>query len=169
MAPDQDWGWIRDLADGVRQRHRPARDKRPRLVGADDLLVLGFALMRRAGDGGRSPRQRALLHRDGLAIALLALRPLRRRNFAGLRLGEHVVQRGEGWWLQVSGAETKNGDPIEMPWPEVLIAPLESYLALHRPVLAARRSRWCRSAGRCCTDPAGGAAGRAAVGGSPPL
>lgn len=148
MAPDQDWKWIRNLASGVRLRHRPAREKRPRLVGTDDLLALGFTLIRHAGEEKGSPRQRALLHRDGLAIGLLALRLLRRRNFVHLHLSEHVVRRGEEWWLQVPGSETKNGDPIEMRWPKVLVEPLETYLTLHRPELAGRQSRWCRPAGQ---------------------
>ena len=34
MAPDDDWAWINRIASRVRSRHKPARPKRPRLVGA---------------------------------------------------------------------------------------------------------------------------------------
>lgn len=70
----------------------------------------------------------ALLFRDGLAIALLAQRPLRRANFAALTLDRHLVRRGADWWLQIPGNETKNGDPIDDPWPASLTAGLENYL-----------------------------------------
>jgi integrase/recombinase XerD len=141
MDPQADWGWIRRLAGRVRARHVPVRDKRARLVGAEALFALGLALM---GGAARrtTPRQRATQFRDGLVVALLAARPLRRRNLAGLRLGEHVVRRGPDWWLQVPGAETKTGTPIEMPWPEGLVPRLEAYLGVHRPVLAGLRLRW---------------------------
>jgi hypothetical protein len=143
MGPDDDWQWIRDLAAQVRLRHEPTRDKRPRIVGIDDLGELGLSLIRRAERDPGPPRRRALLHRDGLAIALLIARPLRRTNFAGLRLGEHLVQRGDGWWLQLPRrARSKDRTPIAMPAPDDLVPHLETYLAVHRPALLARRSRW---------------------------
>lgn len=141
MGPGQDWQWIRRVAARVRAGHRPVRDKRPRMVGAEDLYALGCRLMEDASARG-TPRQRAVRFRDGLAIALLAARPLRRRNLAALRIGRHLVRRGEAWWIQLAPAETKTRAPLEMPWPEALAPMLEAYLARHRPVLAASAGRW---------------------------
>jgi hypothetical protein len=45
---------------------------------------------------------------------------------------------GESWRLVIPGAETKTGQPLDLPFPEVLVPALERYLARHRPVLAAR-------------------------------
>jgi integrase len=143
MGPGRDWSWLRRLAGRVRARHRPARDKRPRLVGADELFGLGLDLMARAAG---TPRQQAVQYRDGLAIALLAARPLRRANLAGLRLGASLVRQRGGWWILLPGAETKTGEPIEMPWPEALLPMLETWTAVHRPVLEAHRGRWHRPA-----------------------
>ena len=145
MNPGADWQWIRDLAAQVRLHHQPTRDKRPRIVGVDDLEGLGLSLMQQAERGPNSPRRRALLHRDGLAIALLIARPLRRTNFAGLRLDDHLERQGGRWWLKVPRSETKNRSPINMPFPEDLVPHLETYLAVHRPVLLARPSRWSAS------------------------
>ncbi|WP_431267670.1 hypothetical protein [Dankookia sp. P2] len=130
MGPSTDWGWLRRLAGRVRARHQPARDKRVRLVGAEDLFALGCDLIAKASG---TPRQRAVQFRDGLAIALLAARPLRRRNLAGLTLGTSLVQRGGVWWIVLEAAETKTHAPLEMPWPEALIPMLETWLAVHRP------------------------------------
>jgi integrase/recombinase XerD len=77
------------------------------------------------------------VYRDGLMIALLASRPLRLRNLAGLILQHTLVQRGEGWWIQFPAAETKTKDPMEVLWPEMLVPHLESYLADHRSGIAA--------------------------------
>jgi hypothetical protein len=78
-------------------------------------------------------------YRDGLLIGLLAIRPLRVRNLAGLILDRTLVQRGDGWWIQIPAAETKTKDPIEEPWPEMLMPRLQTYLADHRSGIAALR------------------------------
>ncbi len=155
MDPEADWGWIRRLAGRVRSRHVPVRDKHPRLVGADDLADLGHRLMDSAA-AQTTPRRQATRYRDGLVIALLAARPLRRRNLAGLQLGQHVIRHGAAWRLEVPGAETKTGSPIEWLWPEALIPGLETYLAVHRPILCAQRSRWTRPVGEALWVSGGG-------------
>jgi hypothetical protein len=78
-------------------------------------------------------------YRDGLLIGLLAIRPLRLRNLAGLILDRTLVQRGDGWWIQIPAAETKTKDPIEEPWPEMLVPHLQTYLADHLSGIAALR------------------------------
>ena len=88
-----------------------------------------------------------MAYRDGLIVALLAARPLRLRNFVALELGRHLVRAGEGWRLVIPGAETKTGRPLELPFPAVLVPALERYLAVHRPVLAARPGRGQGQAG----------------------
>ncbi|MDN3568487.1 tyrosine-type recombinase/integrase [Paeniroseomonas aquatica] len=153
LDPRRSWQWIRDLATRVRWRDMPVRDKRSRLVGADDLLNLGHQLMQQAEQAEQDhPWCRALLNRDGLALALLAQRPLRRANFAGLRLGQHVLRRGAGWWLQIEAEETKTRALIEVPWPETLVPALEVYLTTWRPVLLARRISWSAGAPAAGTD-----------------
>jgi integrase len=96
-------------------------------------------------------------YRDGLLIAMLASRQLRLRNLTGLILGQTVVQRGDGWWIQIPAADTKTKDPIETPWPEMLVHPLEIYLADYRAgVVALRGSRsealWLSMYGLAMTD-----------------
>jgi integrase len=88
-----------------------------------------------------TPRQRAVGYRNGLAIALLAARPLRLKNLAALELDRHLVRAGQGWRLVIPGAETKTGRPLELPFPEVLVPALERYVEVHRPVLAAAEGR----------------------------
>ena len=58
-------------------------------------------------------REAALLHRDGLIIALLALVPLRRRNFASLRLHRNVIAINDVWLITLDGSETKTHAPLE--------------------------------------------------------
>jgi integrase/recombinase XerD len=146
VAPDHDWSFINRLASKVRARTVPVRDKRAKLASTMELLGLGLNLMATAQHQS-TPRLAALAYRDGLIIALLALRPLRRRNLAGLVLGHTLVQVGEAWMLRIAPEDTKTHQPIEMPWPAALVDHLSVYLGLHRPVPAALRSRWARPVG----------------------
>ena len=126
--------------------HDPG-SKRARLRFSRELFDLGTRLMAVAESSPSTARQRAVDYRDGLMIALLAARPLRRRNFVRLELGRHLVHDQGSWRLQVPGEETKTGRPIALPFPTALAPALERYLAVHRPVLAALRGRWHQPAG----------------------
>jgi len=130
----------------IRGRHRPARPKRPQLVGSRDLFDLGVNLMAAAEQ--RNARDRATPYRDGLMIGLLALRPLRLANLVGLTLDHTLVLRGEEWWIEIPAVETKTKEPIEMSWAPLLVSALEAYLSYHRPLLAKRHGRWTRPVGR---------------------
>lgn len=143
MGPDRDWSWINSIVSRIRARHRPARAKTARLIATSELFNLGCALM--AGtDSETTPKRRAIRYRDGIMIAALAARPLRLRNFLGLVLDDTLVHLGNQWLIQIPSEDTKTKEPIEMPWPERLIAPLETYLTCHRVVLGQRRERWTR-------------------------
>jgi hypothetical protein len=102
------------------------------------LFNLGLNLIERAENaktvGRRAILHRAILHRDGLIVGLLAARQLRLRNLAGLVLDHTLIRHGTQWWIQIPAVESKNCQPIEKPWPEQLIAPLETYLTCHRQV-----------------------------------
>ena len=119
----------------MRYEVRDTRDKAQRLRHALALLELGAALMRGAPLAD-TRLSHALRYRDGLIIALLAMRPLRARNFLGLILGRHLVRQDGRWWILIAASETKNRRPVEVPFPARLVEFLEHYLAAVRPLLA---------------------------------
>ena len=124
MAPNQDWGWLQRSVARLRRRAQPVRDKRRRLQSTDDLLSFGIELMT-ATDAATSVEsaeptlrwEAATQYRDGLMIALLALRPLRRKNFCAIEIGRHLLQRKQAYWLAFERTETKNNQPLENPFP----------------------------------------------------
>jgi len=87
-------------------------------------------------DSANTKHRRSLVYRDGLLLSLLAVRPLRLRNLAGLVLGRTLIQRAAGWWIAIPRTDTKNRDPIDYCWPAGLTSHLETYLSDHRSVLA---------------------------------
>ena len=134
MAPEGDWAWLRNAINRLRRRVRPKTDKAAKVHSSVRLLEAGLQLMTEA-TSSVSPIMRAVRVRDGLMVALLALRPLRLRNLAMIEIDRHLVQQNGAWWLLFRAEETKTGEPIEVPVPDILEAPLWRYLEVHRPDL----------------------------------
>jgi integrase/recombinase XerD len=139
MAPERDWAWLRDIENRVGYGAASIRNKRMRVVSAEDLLGLGIELMIKAENTeDSSALKRALRYRDGLLIAILAARPLRRRNLAAIEIGRHLVREGDAYWLRFKADETKTGEPIEALLPIALSPYVERYISAYRPLLLAR-------------------------------
>ena len=114
---------------------------RQRRVGADELFACGMRLMADAERGTGVPDWRqAQRYRDGLMIALLAARPVRRGNFAAIEIDRHLCRRGAGYQLRFAPSET-NRRPLDFPVPMPLVPRLERYLAHYRPMLCRRAPR----------------------------
>ena len=146
MSPEKDWTWIRRIETRVRHTVVPSRNKRERVVPVEKLYAFGLDLMAKAeGPKGGTALERAVRYRDGLMICLLAARPLRRRNFAAIEIGRHLVQLGDGFRIQFAPNETKTHQPIEVPFPLDLVSSLGRYLSHFRPFLLARTGRWSRA------------------------
>jgi integrase len=140
MAPDEDWRWLASLAARLQARARPSRDKRRKVVPAEDLADLGHRLMDNAFDlEGLSPARRAVRFRDGLMISLLIARLLRLRSFTSLEIGRHIVPIDDGYQILLAPEDTKNGRPYEAPVPEWLGPYMDIYLEQMRPILLGDR------------------------------
>lgn len=136
LAPDQDWTWM--LSAICRLKTKVVRTtNHSDLPSIRELFELGLALMERAEFGsGKSPKQRAILYRNGLAIAMLASRPMMRRtNMASMRIGHHIDRDGPVFRLKFSGEEMKGKRALGTQLPAILTACIECYLAEHRPRL----------------------------------
>ncbi len=134
MAPDQDLRWITRGAWRLRSQAVPLRDKRARLQSPMRLVTLGLRLMEVA-QAQDVTLASALAFRDGLIIAFLAYRPLRAKNLTMICCYQHLVRRGEAWWIAFAGTEMKNKRPLEFPFPAALGPYLNRYLETYRPVL----------------------------------
>lgn len=145
LDPNKDWGWIRAAWYRVRQDASPLKDKHARLVNARDLHRFGLELMEQAKhDDVASDFLRSLMFRDGLMIALLAARPLRRANFVAIRIGGHLTRRGNDYWMRFEDAETKNEIELDWPVPRSLVAAIDRYIEEYRPRLIERHLRFGR-------------------------
>jgi len=118
----------------VQRRHSAAkkrRDKWPSMVRADELYGLGMNLMTMAQRDGVV--HDLLAYRDGLIIALLASRPMRRKNLAEMRLDKHVTINGSAIHVAFDEDEMKGNRELELRLPESLAPAFLNYLSAVRP------------------------------------
>jgi len=135
IAPEGNWRWLHAVARQLQRLVVPP-NKRPRMVDAHRLSALGLELIDCAETSqDKRPSQKAVLYRDGLIIALLSARPMRRRNLAAMRIGTHLIRNGQGYAITFGASETKNRQPITSTVPDDLLPYLERYLDVYRPMI----------------------------------
>ncbi len=125
LSPRRDWNFIRRTAARVRARRADPSLKRARMAGTEELFALGLQLMDCAPQQ-KTPLRSAVLYRDGLIIAFLALRCLRRRNLSELTIGGDLRRTGEGWTILLPPSATKTHATLEYDWPVDLSSTLIS-------------------------------------------
>lgn len=136
IRPESDWAWLRAAVLNLRAKHRHDRARPSPLPSARDVYDWGCRQMRAAEKAeSLHPRRRAGRFRDGLMIALLVARPLRRRNFAGIKINRHLIKNQNGYLLAFDASETKTHRPLEFAVPDDLAEPLARYIAEFRPIL----------------------------------
>jgi integrase len=133
IAPPRDFAWLAEIGNDLVLLERPKNDF-DRIVLTERLVEAGLTLIREADADTNGPRlRRALLVRNGLMVALLALCPIRLKNFAGLKIGRSFLRLEGGWWIVLK--HTKSKRPDYRPVPPFLTRSIESYLEVYRPVL----------------------------------
>lgn len=115
---------------------KPSRNKPARIRHSRQLLEAGIDWLEAAERALELyPRLTAARYRDGLIVALLALRPFRLANFTAVVMGRHLIAVGEGYRLCFSASETKNNRDIEVPYPNALVPYLGRYRDRYRLIL----------------------------------
>jgi hypothetical protein len=126
------------LSQTAEECRRELRARRPRIerFSTKHLLSEGRQMMEQAKvllAGTRFSEHgamyRKILFRDGLMIALLALRPLRLRSFVSLRLRESIVLYRDDAWIYIPGTLSKTGLGLNVPFPQELFPELLFYLS----------------------------------------
>jgi hypothetical protein len=139
MFPGVDWEWMRAARANLQRVAVPLRNKADRVEDSWELARLGFDLMADAEAMIEADSLKAAdLYRDGLILALLALRPFRRRNILGLQIGRDLLRCGDTWRFVFPAEETKGKREIEKGFPANLLPALDRYLNIHRPRLLAQ-------------------------------
>jgi integrase len=135
ICPRTDWSWLKVIAKRIDAAAVPRSLRNPGLTSAD-LYEVGIRLMAKAENSEvltrRVSKEEALIYRDGLIIALLAVVPLRRRTLTALSIDQHLVKIGEYWLLDIPAADTKTRRALDFPLPEDLSRQISLYIARFR-------------------------------------
>ena len=134
LNPSMDLDWLRDIENDLALEMRPA-SKFHRIVDSDLIIYAGLTLMEEAGAvSEKTALNRAILYRNGLMMALLALCPIRLKNLSSLVLDRNIRRIGDNWYIALEAQETKETRPDERPVDPLLTPYIRSYLETHRPV-----------------------------------
>ena len=153
--PDGDWRWLRRIVGKLEATLQDSKDKHSRLRPASEVLAWAISRMQEIE---RNPPKRFVdtHYRDALMVGLLISCPtMRLRNLTGIKIGQHLIQRSDGWDLRFSGPEMKARKPVEMCVPRELNQYLVRYLDYHRPALldgAASNRLWITQYGEPMTQ-----------------
>ena len=128
MAPDRSWRWLQDVCNRIQITARPSKDKRSRMRPTAEIVAAALRELKSLPCPVTTIKQ-ALAYRDAFMLALMAARPLRVKNFAGLELGRHLTRTEHNWLITIPAAETKTKQPIAFDLPEMLLPWLERYLS----------------------------------------
>ena len=138
MAPDQSWRWLMDVCNRLNVQSKPSKDKRLKMRSTNEIIAHAIQELDRLSATALSLRIERVAFRDTLMIGLIAMRPLRLKNFTGLILGKTLLHEGDRWRINIEGEDTKNGDPLSFDVPDLLQPYLEAYLTRVRPVFLAK-------------------------------
>ena len=134
IDPSTDLTWLNELEEHLRRNATP-RSKFDRLVMTDRLVEAGLTLIVESYTFAGAPVARAKGIRNGLMIALLAVCPIRLKNFAALEIGRTFREIEGSWWIVLPANETKSRRADERRVPDFLNPYIELYLSDARPAL----------------------------------
>jgi integrase len=138
LAPTADFSWLAEIEKDLALVMQP-RSKFDRLVLTGQLVEAGLTLVAEAQEFAPTDLAQARGVRNGLMVALLALCPIRLKNFAALEIGQTFKVVHGKWWIALPGDMTKSGRPDERPVPAWLNRYIDVYLNQSRPVLLGSR------------------------------
>ena len=126
------------LISSLQMRAVPSRNKHVRIREPLEILTAAQDYMASViGSLPQDPTLEAAHYRDGLMLAFFAMRPIRKKNFASIVLGHHMVWNKERWSCAFSANETKEARPLSFFLPEdrSFNDNLNLYLTKYRPLL----------------------------------
>lgn len=134
LSPTTDFSWLAEIEKDVALVMIP-RSKYDRLVLSQHLVVAGLTLVADGMAATMSDVARAIMTRNGLMVAILALCPIRLKNFTALEIGATFKEVLGCWWIILPSACTKSRRPDERRLPTGVNWAVEAYLKDARPVL----------------------------------
>ncbi|MEP2530786.1 tyrosine-type recombinase/integrase [Shimia sp.] len=141
MAPETDWSWLNSVSKKLLKKAKRHSLPPPHDIAAGEVLRLAIDwIERHDGNARYASKTQAIRFRQGLMIAFLVSRPVRRRTLLATSLEDHLKVQTDGFHLYYEAKDIKTRKPFDFPLPEVLILYMQRYLDVHRPLLLQGKS-----------------------------
>ena len=114
LSPGTDFTWLIEIEKDLELLQEP-KSKFDRIVSTEQLVEAGLTLIIEAKELTYAEFKRARGIRNGLMLVLLALCPIRLKNFATLEIGKTFKQVRGHWWITLPGGATKMKKPEDGP------------------------------------------------------
>jgi integrase len=155
LSPSADFTWLIEIEKDL-ELLQELKSKFDRIVTTEQLAEAGLTLIIEAKELTHAKFKRARGIRNGLMLVLLALCPIRPKNFANLEIGKTLKHIRGRWWITLPGGSTKMKKPEERPVAEWLNPYIDLYLNEARPALLDgsqidTNALWISSTGRPMT------------------
>lgn len=138
-TPKMEVDWMQDRYRKMKTRSVSTRPKTAHLQHTGDLVEYGLELMRQV-EGKNAPKhslgvRAAQKYQAGLMIAILAVAPLRIRNFQDIEIGKSLVWEQGRYILRFDPEHTKTGAESKNPLPVEFEPYLKAFCTKYRSVL----------------------------------
>ena len=114
LAPEADLAWLSEIEQDLAFVAEP-QARFDRTITTEVLVEAGLTLVREAE---RAKHRRAIWRaaqvRNGLMVALMALHPIRLKNFADLELGTSLARIAGDWWIVLGPAKQRRAGPTSV-------------------------------------------------------
>jgi len=141
IDPSGDRKYLQKVVRRLKRIATPTRDQTHLMISPSDLFYAGIRRMDRASERALRSVQQAGRYRDGLMMAAIACKALRRRNFAGMMLERNITRNVMDFYeVRFRPSETKVRSPIRAQLSRILTPYFDLWLSTLRPMLLHGRS-----------------------------
>jgi hypothetical protein len=138
LDPKADFSWLSEIEQDLALVMEP-RSKFDRMVLAERLVEAGLTLATEAEAFQERSLSKSIGIRNGFMVALLAVCPMRIKNFAALEIGTTFKDEQGSWWITLPHGATKTNASDQRPVPDYLNRAIELYMTESRPALIGSR------------------------------
>jgi len=141
IDPGGDRKYLEEVVRKLRRLARPSRNQTHLMISPSDLFYAGIRRMDRVTEQASGSVIQAGRYRDGLMMAAIACKALRRRNFAGMMLERNITRNTMDFYeVRFRPSETKTRSPIQAQLSRALTPYFDLWLTTLRPMLLNGRS-----------------------------
>ena len=127
---------------GLRPRPRDALRPFVDMANIEKILILPLRIYERLRKKPDLTRKDARLMQGAIALELLLMRPIRRKNLVELRLNENLIRSGRHMFIVIQPEDVKNEVALDYRIPAESVALIDFYVKRLLPLFGPNPSGW---------------------------